>query len=104
MSDNLLKKQPEALQTLAYLTEEFDMTIEQAMGYAFRERNSQLQLASSLLDALVPSGVQAPGQREAAVGQVFSVMQKLFPELLDISQQELLGLIETKDPFADLED
>ena len=104
VSDNLLKKQPETLQTLAYLTEEFDMTIEQAMGYAFRERNSQLQLASSLLDALVPTSTSQPGLREAAVGQVFTVMQKLFPELLDISQQELLGLIETKDPFADLED
>jgi len=31
-------------------------------------------------------------------------MQKLFPELLDISQEELLGLIEIQDPLLQLEE
>jgi hypothetical protein len=81
-----------------------NMSIEEAMGYAFKERNSQLQLAASLLDALVPTRTSQPGVREAAVGQVFTVMQKLFPELLDISQEELLGLLETQDPLLQLEE
>ena len=50
----------------------------------------------------MPSGTQQPGRREAAVGQVFSVMQKLFPELLDISQEELMELIKVKDPLEQL--
>ena len=104
VSDNLLKQQPEALKTLAYLTEEMNMSLEEAMGYAFRERNSQLQLASSLLDALVPKGVQQSGQREAAVGQVFQVMQRLFPELLDISREELMELIKVPDQLEELDE
>ena len=104
VSDNLLKKQPETLQLLGYLTEDMNMSIEEAMGYAFKERNSQLQLAASLLDALVPRGTVRPGQREAAVNQVFTVMEKLFPELLNISQEELLKLLETPDPLSILED
>ena len=104
VSDNLLKQQPEVLKTLAYLTDEMEMGLEEAMGYAFRERNSQLQLASSLLDALVPSGRQEPGQKEAAVGQVFQVMQRLFPELLDISREELMELIKVPDQLEELDE
>ena len=52
----------------------------------------------------MPSGRQEPGQKEAAVGQVFQVMQRLFPELLDISQEELMELIKVKDPLEELDE